>query len=163
MDQSPPGLSVHGILQARILEWVAMSSRESFRPRVEATSPVLAGRFFTTSTARKVCGGSRLQTWCEGRPSTRGSKVKLHGLWLTLRARSPHPQKKGFLQKSDSHRCPRKPHTAGGHQLRKPGLGGGAGCGGRRRRGSPGNGSRAESSSVMRIETKQEHGDSREG
>ena len=24
MDRSPPGLSVHGILQARILEWVAM-------------------------------------------------------------------------------------------------------------------------------------------
>ena len=30
MDCSPPGSSVHGILQARILEWVAMpSSRES--------------------------------------------------------------------------------------------------------------------------------------
>ena len=26
MDCSPPGSSVHGILQARILEWVAMSS-----------------------------------------------------------------------------------------------------------------------------------------
>ena len=34
MDYSPPGLSVYGILQKRILEWVAMSSsRESFRPR----------------------------------------------------------------------------------------------------------------------------------
>ena len=32
--QSPPGSSVHGILQARILEWVAMlSSRGSSRPR----------------------------------------------------------------------------------------------------------------------------------
>ena len=31
MDCSPPGSSVHGILQTRILEWVAMpSSRESF-------------------------------------------------------------------------------------------------------------------------------------
>ena len=26
MDHSPPGSSVHGILQARILEWVAISS-----------------------------------------------------------------------------------------------------------------------------------------
>ena len=26
MDRSPPGFSVHGILQARILEWVAISS-----------------------------------------------------------------------------------------------------------------------------------------
>ena len=34
MDRSLPGSSVHGILQARILEWVAMpSSRGSSRPR----------------------------------------------------------------------------------------------------------------------------------
>ena len=34
MDCSPPGSSVYGILQARILEWVAMhSSRGSSRPR----------------------------------------------------------------------------------------------------------------------------------
>ena len=34
MDYGPPGFSVHGILQARILEWVAMpSSRGSSRPR----------------------------------------------------------------------------------------------------------------------------------
>ena len=34
MDSSPPGSSVHGILQVRILEWVAMpSSRGSSQPR----------------------------------------------------------------------------------------------------------------------------------
>ena len=34
MDCSPPGSSVHGILQARILKWVAMfSSRGSSQPR----------------------------------------------------------------------------------------------------------------------------------
>ena len=34
MDRSPPGSSVHGILQARILEWVAIPfSRESSQPR----------------------------------------------------------------------------------------------------------------------------------
>ena len=34
MDCSPPGSSVHGILQARMLEWVAMpSSRGSSQPR----------------------------------------------------------------------------------------------------------------------------------
>ena len=34
MDYSPPGSSVHGILQARILEWLAIpSSRESSWPR----------------------------------------------------------------------------------------------------------------------------------
>ena len=34
VDHSPPGSSVHGILQARILEWVAMPSpRGSSQPR----------------------------------------------------------------------------------------------------------------------------------
>ena len=34
MDCSPPGSSVHGILQARILEWVAIPfSRVSSQPR----------------------------------------------------------------------------------------------------------------------------------
>ena len=34
VDCSPPGSSVHGILQARILEWVAISSSRGFsRPR----------------------------------------------------------------------------------------------------------------------------------
>ena len=34
MDCSPPGFSVHGILQARIVEWVAIpSSRGSSQPR----------------------------------------------------------------------------------------------------------------------------------
>ena len=50
---SPPGSSVLGILQARILEWVAMpSSRGSSRPRdgtPSLTSPTLAGGFFTAS------------------------------------------------------------------------------------------------------------------
>ena len=53
MDCSPQGSSVHGILQARILEWVAMpSSREEDLPNlgIEPTSlmsPVLASGFFT--------------------------------------------------------------------------------------------------------------------
>ena len=34
MDRSPPPFSIHGILQARILEWVAMpSSRGSSQPQ----------------------------------------------------------------------------------------------------------------------------------
>ena len=33
MDCSQPDSSVHGIFQARILKWVAISSRESSRPR----------------------------------------------------------------------------------------------------------------------------------
>ena len=53
-DYSPPGCSVHGILQARILEWVAMpSSGGSSDPGIEPVflmSPALAGRFSTTSS-----------------------------------------------------------------------------------------------------------------
>ena len=49
VDCSPPGSSVRGILQARILEWVAMPfSRGRPNPRIEPGSPALAGRFLTT-------------------------------------------------------------------------------------------------------------------
>ena len=52
MDCNRPDTSVHGILQARILEWVAISSsRESTGPGTEPESlmsPALAGGFFTT-------------------------------------------------------------------------------------------------------------------
>ena len=42
MDCSPPGSSVHGILQARILEWVAIPfSRGSSWPGIELGSPAL--------------------------------------------------------------------------------------------------------------------------
>ena len=42
MDLSPPGSSVHGILQARILEWVAIPlSRWSSWPGIKPESPAL--------------------------------------------------------------------------------------------------------------------------
>ena len=48
VDCSPPGSSVHGILQARILEWGALPSpRDLPDPEIEFASPALAGRFFT--------------------------------------------------------------------------------------------------------------------
>ena len=49
IDGSPPGSSVPGILQARILEWVA-------------ASPTLAGRFFTVLSGKPsiVCYYSTL-------------------------------------------------------------------------------------------------------
>ena len=47
MDCSPPGSSVHGILQARILEWVAMpSSRGSSLPRDRTQVSRIADGFF---------------------------------------------------------------------------------------------------------------------
>ena len=57
IDCSPPGSSVHGILQAEILEWVAIPfSRGSSDPGIELVPlmpPALVGRFFTTS-ANKI-------------------------------------------------------------------------------------------------------------
>ena len=54
MDCSLPGSSVHGILQVRTLEWVAISSPgDPPHPGIEPTSlrsPALAGGFFTSST-----------------------------------------------------------------------------------------------------------------
>ena len=42
MDCSPAGSSVHGILQERILEWVAMpSSKDLPDPRIKPRSPAL--------------------------------------------------------------------------------------------------------------------------
>ena len=52
MDCSPPGSSVRGILQARILEVAKPSFRDLLDPGIEPKSlmsPALAGRFFTTS------------------------------------------------------------------------------------------------------------------
>ena len=56
MDCSLPGSSVHGILQARILEWVAIPlSRGSSQPRDQACISCTAGRFFTTEPPGKPC------------------------------------------------------------------------------------------------------------
>ena len=54
-NYNPPGSSVHGILQARILEWVAISfSRGSSQPRVQSQVSHIAGRFFTFWATREA-------------------------------------------------------------------------------------------------------------
>ena len=59
MDWSLPGSSVHGILQARILQWVAIPfSRGSSRPRDRTRVSCLAGRFFTVHTTWGTHWGS---------------------------------------------------------------------------------------------------------
>ena len=61
MDCSLPGSSVHGILQARILEWVAISfSRGSSQPRNRTQVSHIAGRRFnlwaTRGSDKAFCG-----------------------------------------------------------------------------------------------------------
>ena len=54
MDCSPPGSSVHGILQARILQWVVMSSsRGCSQPRDWTQVFHIAGGFFTIWATRE--------------------------------------------------------------------------------------------------------------
>ena len=54
MDGSPPGSSVHGISQARIVDPLFQGI---FNPEIEPVSPELAGRFFTAEPPGKphVC------------------------------------------------------------------------------------------------------------
>ena len=72
VDSSPPGSSVHGILQARILEWVAFPSPGDLPdPGIEARSPALQADALTsephlvedkeiiTSATRQRCSMSR--------------------------------------------------------------------------------------------------------
>ena len=55
MDCSLPGFSVHGISQARTLEWVAISfSRRSSWPRDQAWVSRIIGRCFTVWGTREV-------------------------------------------------------------------------------------------------------------
>ena len=70
MDCSPPGSSVHGILQARILEWAAMPSfRESSQPR-EQTCPM---SLMSTCTGKQI-----LYHHCHVGSPTHSHKYNLH-------------------------------------------------------------------------------------
>ena len=64
MDCSLPGSSIHGIFQARILEWVAISfSRGSPQPRVSC----IAGRFFTDWATREAHSNTMSVVKCKAK------------------------------------------------------------------------------------------------
>ena len=55
MDCNPPGSSIHGIFQARVLEWSAiLFSRGSSRPRDRTLVSRIAGRCFTIWATREI-------------------------------------------------------------------------------------------------------------
>ena len=55
MDCSLPGFSIHGIFQASVLEWVAISfSRGSCWPRNRTGASCIAGRCFTLLATREL-------------------------------------------------------------------------------------------------------------
>ena len=90
MDCSPPGFSVHGILQASILEWVVIpSSRNSSQLRDQTQVSHIAGGFFTV-WAQKILGwedplekgdGYPCQYSCQENPMDRGAwRATVHGV-----------------------------------------------------------------------------------
>ena len=78
MDYSLPGSSVHGILQARILEQVAMPSSREYSPSRDQTHiscvSCVEGGFFTTESP-EVCRSVSC--------SVVSNSLQLPGLWLT--------------------------------------------------------------------------------
>ena len=94
MDCSPPGSSVHGILHARLLEWVAISfSRGSFWPRDQThISRVLCipGEFFTTLPPGKpqISGVYSSHTWWQAHLSFWNLTEKLHRNGLCVAGRN---------------------------------------------------------------------------
>ena len=80
VDCSPPGTSVHEMLQARVLEWIAIScSRGSSRLRDPTHVSCLAGRCFTTELP--------------GKPHDPGKRYSKHLCLfeLTLKLDTPFP------------------------------------------------------------------------
>ena len=78
MDCSPQGSSVHGILQARILQGVAISSFRGYsQPRDQNQVCCTAGRFFTTELPGKPsmqCGSHE-----SNRPESREREAVVEG------------------------------------------------------------------------------------
>ena len=125
IDGSPPGSSVRGILQARILKWVAISfSGGSPRPGDWSCVSCLAGRFFTTELP-----GKRMQSL---RPDSFTLFPRLHLTQLcpisgldnlspksTLRS-SPQPPHLYSILCSDVISCSSQPSTITSPHLTVP-------------------------------------------
>ena len=85
MDCSLPGSSVHGILQARVLEWVAISfSRGSSRPRDRTQVSCIAGRFFTNWANREARGRTQRSPYPSPSNSEVGEQIRCCIHWTII-------------------------------------------------------------------------------
>ena len=88
MDSSIPDSSVYGVLQARILEWLAISfSRGSSRPKDQTWFSCLAGRWFTDWAMREALKWfTCLHTQCLVQPLHQGviETFKTHCTWYSV-------------------------------------------------------------------------------
>ena len=99
MNYSPPGFSDCRILQARILEWVAMPSSRACSQCRNRThihrfnwlmSPTLTGRFFSTSTTWEASHGLHGHLKSDPYPGYLSQALFPLLLWLVLSS-SPTP------------------------------------------------------------------------
>ena len=88
MGCNPPGSSVHRIFQARILEWIVISSsRGSSWPRSRAQVSCSAGRFLTNWVMReapdvKNCQNSRVKKMKLPKGQNTRSDILLKKIWV---------------------------------------------------------------------------------
>ena len=95
MDCSPPGSSVHGILQARIPEWVAIPfSRRSSQPRDLSRVSRIAGRFFTLWATN----GHNLTLWAFLQLMVPSSLSFSFLIWLHGTTKPPKKQRVAYPQ-----------------------------------------------------------------
>ena len=96
MDCSLPGSSIHGIFQARVLDWIAISfSRRSSWLRDWTRVSHSVGRHFTIWATREAAASHRTTRWVEQLSSRRSRNENLH----------PKPQSQLWhdIQKTASH------------------------------------------------------------
>ena len=108
LDCGPPGCPVHGILQARILEWVAMPSSRKI-----SSSPLYSERNYASTPHESTQTSSPKNTW---------GGVEAH-----IQVLLPHPLVPTSLNKSHMHcvltmgwgcsKCPRSMSTFHPHHL----------------------------------------------
>ena len=100
-DCSPPSSSVHGILQARILAWVAISfSRGSPRPRDRTQVSHIAGRRFNLCTTREAKLPTETQN-IKDVQERKGNQVERRGRRQKRRGRKGWPYRR-FLPPTDT-------------------------------------------------------------
>ena len=107
---SPPGSSVHGILQARTLEWVALPfSRGSSQPRDQTRVSHIAGRFFTVWATWEAP-----LLWNSGKLISKKSSTETALLvqWLRLHLPVQRERFQSLVRELRSHMpCGQKPRT----------------------------------------------------
>ena len=87
MDCSPPGSSVHGTVQARILEWVAIPfSRGSSQPRDWIEVSCIAGSFSVSWATKEINKESMAFHWLSPCQVRRGVFLLPVELWYSHRA-----------------------------------------------------------------------------